>query len=303
MNNLAGIDLNLLVALDALLAERNVTRAAQRLGLSQPALSNALNRLRDLLGDPVLVRTGRGMEPTARALSLAAPVRQILEDVARALTPAQSFDPKTSSQRFHIQSAEDVELTILPKVAARFAELAPRAELVLSRVTENVEEELRTGRVDLYLGTWFKLPERLHSHLLVQESHACIARKGHPRVRHRLSLRAFTELGHVVVSPGARPRGGSETIHAQEGLGRRVAVFTSQYLAAARIVAGSDLIAMIPRSIANDLAELLPLAVVSPPLEVSTYPVYAVWHPRAHAQASHRWLRELVVEAMAPGDW
>jgi DNA-binding transcriptional LysR family regulator len=297
VRNLAGIDLNLLVTLDALLSERSVTRAAQRLGLSQPAVSNALSRLRDLLGDPVLVRTGSGMEPTARALELAAPVNDLLRDVQRTLAPTQAFDPRTSTQRFRIESAEEVELSLLPRLVPCLARGAPGVELAVTRVTPAVEEQLRTGRADVYLGTWFKIPPQLQRHLLLQETFACIARRGHPRIKSRLTLRAFAELGHVLVAAGERPGGVIETVHTQQGLGRRIAVRTTDFLTAGRIVAGSNLIALLPGSVAAALAELLPVAVHRPPLDVSGYPIHMVWHPRTHEQPPHRWLRGIIMDA------
>jgi len=129
----------------------------------------------------VLVRTGSGMEPTARALELAAPVNELLRDVQRALAPPQAFDPTISTQRFRIESADEVELSLLPRLVPRLARDAPGVELSLSRVTLAVEEQLRTGRADVYLGTWFKIPAQLQRHLLLQETFACIARRGHPR--------------------------------------------------------------------------------------------------------------------------
>lgn len=303
MTNLAGLDLNLLVALDALLSERSVTRAAQRIGLSQPAMSNALSRLRSVLADPVLTRTGRGMEPTARALELSAPVHQILQDVQRALAPPRSFEPASSEQRFRIESDGHVELALLPRLAPRLAEVAPQVELTMAPASPATEEELRIGRVDLYLGSWSRIPAHLHQHLLQRESFACIARRGHPRVKTRLSLRAYAELGHVLVAQEGRPGGAIDTVLAEEGLGRRITVRTPHFLVAARIVARSDAIATLPRSVARALAELLPIAVFKPPLDFSDFPVHMVWHPRTHEQAPHRWLRGLIMEAASEDEW
>ena len=303
MANLAGLDLNLLVALDALLSERNVTRAAQRVGLSQPAMSNALARLRSLLADPVLVRTGGGMEPTARALELAAPVHQILQDVSRALQPPRSFEPRSSTQRFRIESDDHVELSLLPRLAPRLAAIAPQVELTMARASRSTEEELRIGRADLYLGTWSKVPAHLHQHLLRREAFACIARRGHPRVKTRLTLRAYAELGHVVVAQDGTPGSAIDAVLAADGLGRRIAVRTPHFLVAARIVAQSDAIATLPRSVARALAELLPIAMFRPPLDVAGFPVQMIWHPRTHGEEGHRWLRGLIMEVAGGEEW
>jgi DNA-binding transcriptional LysR family regulator len=303
-HGLVGVDLNLLVALDALLSERSVTRAAQRMGLSQPAMSNALARLRDLLDDPVFVRKGQGMEPTARALELSVPVHRLLEDARQALARPRSFDPKTSAHRFHIESTDAVELSLLPQLAPGVARLGPHVDLVMTRATKTTEEELRTGRADLYLGSWSKVPAHLHRHLLRQEGFACIARHGHPRTKKsRLTLRAYAELGHVIVAQNDCPGGASDTVLVDEGLGRRVSVRTPHVLVAARIVARSDAIATLPRGVALALADLLPIDVLRPPIDVSDVPIYMVWHPRTHEQAPHRWLRGLIMDVVAAGAW
>ncbi|WP_394830211.1 LysR family transcriptional regulator [Pendulispora rubella] len=301
--SLAGVDLNLLVALDALLSERSVTRAAQRMGLSQPAMSNALARLRDLLEDPVLVRTGHGMEPTARALDLAAPVHRLLMDARQVLAQTQAFDPATTRHRFRIESTADFELSLLPDLAPRVATIAPNVELLVTRASRDTEEELRTGRIDLFVGLWSKIPSHLHSYLLRHDGFACIARRGHPRTRRRLTLRAFGELAHVVVTPDAWPGGIADTVHADRGLGQHVLVRTPDYLVAAKIVARSNAIATLPRGIAHALAELLPLDVFRAPLDVADVSISMVWHPRTHQQDGHRWLRSLIMDACAASEW
>ena len=301
--SLAGVDLNLLVALDALLSERSVTRAAQRMGLSQPAMSNALGRLRDLLEDPVLVRTGHGMEPTSHALELAAPVQRILSDARLVLARPQFFDPATTSQRFRIESTADFELSLLPELAPRVATLAPNVELLVTRASRDTEEELRTGRVDLFVGIWSKVPAHLHAHLLRHDGFACIARRDHPKTRRRLTLRAFGELAHVVVTPDAWPGGLADTALSDRGLGQRVLARTPDFLVAAKIVARSNAIATLPSGIARALAELLPLDVFRAPLDVADVTISMVWHPRTHQQDGHRWLRGLVMDACAGSEW
>jgi DNA-binding transcriptional LysR family regulator len=292
-SDLAGVDLNLLVAFDALVSERSVTRAAQRMGLSQPAMSNALSRLRDLLEDPVLMRTGHGMEPTARALELAAPVHRLLMDVRQALARPRSFDPATSSHRFRIECTPEFELSLLPAM-----KMTPNVEVVMTRATRATEEELRTGRVDLFAGIWSKIPSHLHSHLLFHDGFACIARRGHPKTKgNRLTLRAYGELAHVVVTQDEWPGGVADTFLADPGIARRVTLRTPDFLVAATNVARSNALATLPRSVALALAELLPIDVLRPPLDVATVPIMMVWHPRTHEREAHRWLRGVVMDA------
>jgi DNA-binding transcriptional LysR family regulator len=294
-HDLAGVDLNLLVALDALLSERSVSRAAQRMGLSQPAMSNALSRLRDLLEDPVLVRTGHGMEPTARALELAAPVHRLLMDARQALARPSAFDPTTSSHRFRIECTPEFELALFPAVRT-----APNIEIVMTRATRETEDELRTGRVDLFAGIWSRIPSHLHSHLLFHDGFACIARRGHPKTKKgKLGLRAYGDLPHVVVTQDEWPGGAADTVFTDRGLGQRVTLRTPDFLVAATCVARSNAIAMLPHSVAVALAELLPLDVLKPPLDVTGVPISLVWHPRTHQREAHRWLRGVVMDAVA----
>lgn len=296
MENIAGLDLNLLVVLEALLAERNVTRAARRLGLSQPAVSNALGRLRALLGDPLLVRSASGMEPTPRALELGVPIAHALDTLRRALTASAPFDPKESAFTFRIRSADNLELSLLPRLIACLERAAPRVDIVVTPVSDATEDDLRAGRIDLYLGSWFNVPPSFKHHLLYQERFACIARQAHPKIRQRLSLRAYYGAGHVVVTAGQGPGSVTDTVLSEEGLGRRVVVRTPHFLVAPLVVAQTDLIATLPRGVAETFAKFLPLSVFSPPLDAPGFPVSMVWHPRTHEQAPHRWLRQRIME-------
>jgi DNA-binding transcriptional LysR family regulator len=297
MVNLAGIDLNLLVAFDALVAERSVSQAAQRVGLSQPAMSNALARLRRLLDDPVMLRSRHGMEPTPRALELAPTVHQALAELGRALAPAASFEPAHSDYRFHIECSDELELSLLPRLVERVASLAPRVEITLTRAARDTEAQLREGGADLYLGHWSSIPASLHRHLIHHESFACIARRSHPRIKTRLTLRAYGELGHVVLTPSAPPGRVAASALTDQGAGRRVALRTSSVSAVPLIVARSELIATLPHSLARLFCELLPLQLHRPPVDTLSFPVHMVWHPRTHEQASHRWLRQVAMDA------
>lgn len=296
MANIAALDLNLLVVLEALLAERSVTRAAQRIGLSQPAVSNALGRLRALLDDPLLVRTAAGMEPTPRALELAVPIQQALDVIRRALSASAAFDPERTAFTFRVRSADNLELSLLPRLLERLERRAPQVDIVVSREGDTTEDDLRSGRLDLYLGNWFNVPSGLKQHLLRHETFACIARKGHPRIKSRLTLEAYGAAGHVVVETADRPGSVVDTVLSDHGLGRRVVLRTPHFLVAPVVVARTDLIATLPRGVVTSFAQFLPLSVFAPPLDAPGFPVSMVWHPRTHEQAPHRWLRELIME-------
>ncbi|HTV23767.1 MAG TPA: LysR family transcriptional regulator [Polyangiaceae bacterium] len=296
MRNIAALDLNLLVVLEALLAERSVTRAARRIGLSQPAVSNALGRLRLLLDDPLLVRTSRGMEPTPRALDLAAPIAQALDTIRRALSVGDAFDPQRSPFTFRIQSADNLELSLLPRLIEQLQRSAPQVDLVVSRGGERADEELRSGRIDLYLGSWQSVPSGFKQHLLRQETFACIARRGHPKIKSKLSLETYLRVGHVLVSADARPGGASDTQWSDHAMGRHVVLRTPSSLIAPLVVACTDLVATLPRGVASAFAEFLPLNVFKPPLDTPAFPIHMIWHPRTHEQAPHRWLREQIMQ-------
>lgn len=296
MQNIAALDLNLLVVLEALLAERSVTRAARRIGLSQPAVSNALGRLRALLDDPLLVRTSRGMEPTPRALELGAPIVQALDTIRRALSAGDAFEPQRSAFTFRIQSADNLELSLLPRLIERLQGSAPQVDIVVSRGGDRADEELRSGRIDVSLGSWSSVPSGFKQHLLRHETFACIARRGHPKIKSRLPLEAYLRVGHVLVSSDERAGAAIDTQLSDHALGRQVVLRTPSSLIAPLVVACTDLIATLPRGVATTFAQFLPLNVFKPPLDTPAFPIHMVWHPRTHEQAPHRWLREQIMQ-------
>ena len=173
---------------------------------------------------------------------------------------------------------------------------APLVDIVMSRVADTTEEDLRTGRIDLYLGHWLNIPSGLKRHLLHHETFACIARKGHPQIKSRLTLKSYARAGHVLVTSSERPGSISDAQLSDQGLGRRVVLRTPHFLVAPLVVERTDLIATLPRSLATTYAQFLPLNVFPPPLDSPGFPVHMVWHPRTQEQAPHQWLRRSLVE-------
>ena len=292
--NISGVDLNLLVAFDALLSERSVTRAAQRVGLSQPAMSNALGRLRVALADPVLVRVGTTMEPTPRALELAEPIHRALHEIGRALSPVMVFDPVTSTHTFHVQCEESIEPCLLPRIIAWLKQHAPGVDVTVTPITPGAADALRTGQIDLYLGAWVDIPSPFKHHLLRQEKFSCIARIGHPQLGSGLTLDMYAKLGHVLVTPTERP-GAIDRALADYGYGRRIVVRTANLLSVPLVVARTDLIATLPHGFANTFAEILPIAMYNPPMSVSKFPIHMVWHPRTDELPPYQWLRKMIM--------
>jgi DNA-binding transcriptional LysR family regulator len=292
--NLSGMDLNLLVAFDALLAESNVTRAAKRIGLSQPAMSNALARLRDVLGDPLFVRSPRGMLATPRARQLAAPVREALASLERALTTT-GFDPRSASRTFTIATPDSTELVLGAGLLERVSTEAPgvRLQLVPPARGGDPRELLESDRADLAILDTRHVQPPLRTSPLYESAFVCITRRKHP-ARRRITLAELTAARHVLVAPfGA---GGSKVDDALAKVKRTrtVVMRISTFAAAPFIVASTDSIAVVPQVIAERFARPLGLQVLELPFDLPPVAVGQVWHPRVENDEAHRWLRELL---------
>lgn len=295
---LAGVDLNLLVALDALLEAENVTRAARRIGLSQSALSSALGRLRQLFGDPILVRATGGMAPTPMARRLREPVRRALDEVAAMLRPAGPFDPKTP-HRFRIAVTDYVGLVLLPAIAARVLRAGPAIDLEVRTLDDwNLPaDELDRGALDLAVSFFREVPPRLRAEHLFDESFVCAVRRGHPAVGRRLGLRQYTALPHLLVSPRAGVTGTVDAALAARGLSRRVAVTVPHFAVAPAVLARTDCVATLATRVARLGARLAPLRLLPPPLDLPAFSVHMVWHPHTDADPASTWLREQIRKA------
>ncbi|WP_312920587.1 LysR family transcriptional regulator [Stutzerimonas nitrititolerans] len=293
--NIYNFDLNLLRVLDALLRERNVSRAAQRLSLSQPAVSNALNRLRELLDDPLLVRVGRAMQPTPRALSLEAPIRDALQQIEHTLNAGDSFDPATSRQRFAIAVTDYVELICMPPLMAHLARVAPGIQLAIEHLSPTLPiEALDNGELDLALGRFLDVPTRFHRRRWASETLQVALRKNHPLVGEELDLDGFLRLRHLWVH-GGQTRGMVDQWLEEQGLSREVVYTTPNYLQAAHIVASSDLAAVLPTQLARHFARLLPLQLFDLPFDLGTFQLDIVSVAQREKDAALQWLIEQMV--------
>lgn len=290
--NLASVDLNLLVALDALLEERHVTRAARRLGLSQPAASHALGRLRDLLGDPLLVRAGSTLVPTPRAAAVARDLRTILDSI-RATLAGGTFDPVTSERRFAFAAADYFELVVLPPLVGALATSAPHVDLVVRPHPEDAATALGEGKLDVVFGVEM-LPGagNIRRRNLFQDGYVCAVRAGHPVLRRGLDLERFLQLGHVFIAPRGTRGGVVDDALARRKKVRRVVAMVPSFLAAPAVVASSDLIVTMPVRAARRLAPAFDLRLLEPPLPLPRFTVAAYWHDRVHDDPAHVWLRE-----------
>ena len=295
--NLAAVDLNLLVALDALLTERSVTRAAHRLGLSQPAASHALARLRDLLGDPVLVRSGARLVATPRAEALASPVRAILDDVRRTLAP-EGFEPASSRRAFTLGCADYGELVIVPQLLRRLSREAPGIDLVVRPAPDDPSAALASGSVDVAVGvSLVRAPAgSVRRRRLFDDGFACLVRGDHPEVGNSLTLARFLALGHAFIAPRGTRGGVVDDALARRGLTRRVVAMVPSFAATPAIVAGTDLVVTLPARLGALLAEPFGLRALSPPLPLPRFTVSALWHERTHRDPAAEWFRGVLAE-------
>jgi DNA-binding transcriptional LysR family regulator len=289
------LDFNLLVTLDALLAERSVSRAAQRLNLSQPALSAQLARLREMLGDPLFVPSHRGMTPTPLALGLQAPLAAALAQLRDVVTSARVFDPARDEFTLHVACSDYVQSALLLDFTLALREEAPGLRIALRPAdAARLEAQMEKGDVDLAVLTPEGIAESLRSRPLFEERYVFIARRGHPALRRPLDTQRFCELEHVMVSP----RGGSFTTPVDEvldaqGLRRRVVVSASTFHSVPDLVERSDLVALVPARLVEGRPNRL--RVLAPPLPVPGFAIHMAWHNRNHGDAAQRWLRERLV--------
>jgi DNA-binding transcriptional LysR family regulator len=296
--NIAALNLNLLPVLDALLSERSVSRAGARLGLSQPAVSNALGQLRGILGDPLLVRKGAGMAPTERALALAGPLRAALLALEQGLEPPAAFDPARAERAFTIVTNDFVAFAMLPRLLERLSKEAPCVRLQVRAWQEHtVPPDLARGDADLMLGFNLGLPTGHHATPLFDDRFVFVARQGHPKVRGKITLATYTKLRHIVVSHEPNARGIVDDHLAQRGLSRHVALRLSHFLLVPPVIASTDYVAALSDVVARPMADRLPLQVLKMPIDVPGATVQMVWHERTSASAAHQWLRG-VVEAV-----
>jgi DNA-binding transcriptional LysR family regulator len=293
---LGNFNLNLLLALDGLLGERSVTAAARRVRVTPSAMSHSLAELRDLLGDPLLVRTGRGMVLTPRAEALVGPLHKLLVDAERILRGAATFDPGTAKRQFVIAAPDFLATMLLPPLLETAAREAPGVSFeVVPSMRRGNAWLLESGDLDLALGAIVDEAPGMRRVDLCTEGFACAARKGHPRIDGELDLEAYVETPHLVITLGddRGPTWIDEAL-AKVGARRRVALRVRYFMAAPLIVARSDLLVTGPSMLLRYFAELAPLQVLAPPIELPTYPEQAYWHERFDDDPAHAWLRQLV---------
>ena len=293
---LAGIDLNLLTSLDVLLDEKNVTRAARRLGKSQPAVSHNLRRLRELLGDPLLVRTPHGMQATPRGAELRPAVRATLEAAEAVLQAAPRFDPARAERSFVLAMVDQAAFQLLPPLVARIAAAAPGITLQLRPPPADLTAALAEGEIELAIGVFGDAPAGMRTEPLWDETFACVVRRGGPGTRGPFDRERYLARPHLLVAPRGRPGSVVDDLLARDHLRRRIAVVVPHFLVAPAIVATSDLVWTAPAGLARAFAETYSLAIRPPPLPIPSFTIAMRWHLRLDRDPGLAWLRTMLRE-------
>ncbi|QXI26128.1 LysR family transcriptional regulator [Pseudomonas vanderleydeniana] len=297
--NISTFDLNLLRVLDMLLREQNVSRAAERLALTQPTVSNALARLRDLLGDPLLVRVGRHMRPTPRALALEGPIRAALQQIEQTLGGDNSFDPSRSHRQLRIALTDYAEQLCMSALLATLQTQAPHLRVDVVHLPPSLPvEALDRGELDLVLGRFDESPARFERRHWRNETLRIAVRKQHPVVNGTLDLNIFLGLRHLWVH-GGQTRGMVDQWLAEQGLSRRIVYTTPNYLQAAHLAADSDLCVVLPTSLATHFAQLLPLQLFELPFALEPFEMELVYLAHRQHDPALAWLVERIMDIRA----
>lgn len=291
---LERLDLNLLEMFHHLLQERSVSRVASLLGVSQPAVSNSLARLRKLLGDELFVRTARGMEPTPYAQQLGDSVGQALGLIRTALQAHRHFDAATSERTFTVGMTDIGEIYFLPALLAHLRTAAPGVRLSTVRNTAaTLKEDLAEGRVDLAIGLLPELQAGFFQQRLFQQPYVCLMRQGHRLAGTALSLQAFSQAEHVVVVSAGTGHHEADELLAQWGIRRDVRLVVPHFVAIGHILQSSDLIATVPERLAQRMSEPFGLTSLPHPAALPEVAIHAFWHARFHRDPANQWLRGL----------
>ncbi len=308
--NIAKVDLNLLVYLDVLLREGSVTKAANQLSITQPAMSNGLKRLRDLFKDPLLVRTSEGMTPTKRALELQPVIRDVLSKLENSIQPETDFDPATSTRTFRIMTSDYAESTLLLELVGRLAELAPNITLDLITPSDVTFHDVEQGKVDMAVNRFEELPLSFHQKVIWYDTFSCVMSKEHP-LNEKFDLESYLKAQHIWVSKtgfgvgvGIDPNevqklGWVDAELTKIGKQRSIRVFTRHYHAALQIAKTQNLIATLPSKAAKLFADDPSVVLKAPPFDIPPIALKMAWSALLHHDAGHIWLRRLIGDVAA----
>ena len=294
------VDLNLLAVFNQLLVERRVSKVAENLGLTQPAISNALARLRKLLGDELFLRTPGGMEPTPFADQLAEPVAYALGMIHSALNQRSTFDPAVSERIFTIGMTDIGEIYFLPSLMERLAAAAPRLSLSTVRNTAvNLRDEMSAGHVDLAIGLLPQLKGGFYQRRLFKQRYVCMFRKAHRLDKRKISLQEFSAAEHVVVVSAGTGHGKVDELLERSGIERKVRLTVPHFVAIGHILHSTNMVATVPERLAQRMVEPFGLSYVSHPAALPEVAINVFWHAKHHKDPANQWLRGLLFEMYA----
>ena len=292
---LSDIDLNQLVLFQQLMVERRVSKVADKLGLTQPAVSNTLAKLRRQFGDDLFVRTPTGMMPTPFAEQLAEPVGYALGMIHSGLNQHSRFEPASVKRSFTIGMTDIGEIVFLPELVERLRQQAPGVSLSTVRTTAtNLREDMEAGKVDLAIGPLPQLKAGFFQRRLFQQRYVCLFRKGHPLDRKRLSLADFKAAEHLVIVSAGTGHGKVDELIQRAGVERRMRLTVPHFVSVGHILRRSDMLATVTERLAESLAEPFDLRYLPHPIELPEVAINVFWHATVHRSSAHQWLRGLV---------
>ena len=295
--NLRSLDLNLLLLFDAIYVERSISRAAVKLSLSQPAVSNALARLRERLDDPLFLRTAEGMVPTPRARMLAEPIHQALDLIESSLRSRDEFQFSVSNRIFVIAVEDYGEAVIMPRFVDWLSQVAPGVKIRIRPEPGGVlRKELKEGKVDLALDYFVLRDEAFQNQCVMTDTLLSMTRTEHPDIGDKLSLDTYLKLRHAVLVPRTAAMPMIDLALAKRGLQRQIAVEVPHFLTMPLLVQKTNLICTLPKRMATLYADHFRLRVMSPPLRIPRFPIFLIWHQSQKEDAGHRWLRNSLID-------
>ncbi len=298
--NLQDVDLNLLVVFNELRKHGRVSAVAESLGISQPGVSNALGRLRKLLGDELFLRTSRGMVPTPYAQDLAQPIAAALEALHSTLNARAAFDPAHSGRAFVIGVNDVGETYFLPRLMRALDRAAPGVTVRTVRTTSiDVKDEMERGRIDLAMGFLPDLKTGFFQRQLFRQPYVCIFRRDHPLARTGVSLRQFRAAEHVAIASEGTGHGVVDQVIEQAGIRRRLRLTVPHFIAVGPVLAATDMIAVVPQRFADCACGPFGLATAPCPVKIPESVINVFWHARNHREPANQWLRQVVVDEFA----
>ncbi len=295
-SNIYNIDLNLLKSLDALLETASVSKAAERVNLSQPAMSRALGRLQHSLKDPLLVRSGRGMVLTPRGEALRAPVRDALAQVSFVFEPTV-FDPSQAQDKFRVMAPDYLTQLIMPPVLAKVLNLAPNMQIELENLSARGINDMCEGRISLGFGVADDGPQldNVAAQALLKDRQVCLMRKGHSLHQKGMTLTGYAEASHALLSITGKGGGRIDDVLKQHGLSRKIALRITHFLTISAVIAPTDLIITVPSVLADQvMTDDLVMMELPKVLRLPAFTVSQIWHERFMQDPAHQWLRRLI---------